>query len=190
MIKRIISIAVLCLFSLVLPLYVIAGTPTSVFAVSTSAQLPPKVPTPTPTAVPTRVEYILPYPGMLPDHPLYMLKKLRDAIIEMLISNPINKSEFYILQADKKLNMGISLSAQGKQAQEKDILAQSLVARTQAVTLLEETVQSGGKVPAFVLEKMMVSLSKHKEVLSDLKLSTDEVARLTTRAQALFTKSL
>lgn len=160
-----------------------------VYAITAVKQaVPSAVPTPVPT--PTKVEYALPYPGMLPDNPLYILKKFRDAIIELLISNPINKSEFYILQADKKLNMGISLSTLGKPEEAKEIFDQSLAARTQAVALLEQTSQSGKQIPAFVLEKMVLSLGKHKEVLTDYKLSTDAVGRLITRVQALLTKSL
>lgn len=147
-------------------------------------------PTPKPLPAPARVEYALPYPGMLPDNPLYILKKVRDSIIELLISNPVNKAEFYVLQADKKLNMGISLSALGKKEEANEIFGEALVARTQAVGMLEQMSQTSKKIPAFVLEKMTLSLSKHKEVLIDYQLSTDAVGKLITRTQALFTKSL
>jgi hypothetical protein len=142
-----------------------------------------KAPTPTPT--PARVEYALPYPGMLPDSPFYFLKNLRDKIIELLISDPVNKAQFYILQADKKLNMGITLSSMGKSEETQEVLAQSLTARTQAVTMLETLAQSGKQAPAFVLEKMALSLEKHKEVLTGLKVSTEAVDALLVRAQHL-----
>lgn len=62
-----------------------------------------------PSATPAPINYTLPYPGILPDHPLYFLKSFRDAILSRLISNPVKKFEFDLLQADKKLNMAIFL---------------------------------------------------------------------------------
>lgn len=53
--------------------------------------------------------YELPYPGLLPDHPLYFLKMIRDRFISFSIQDPIKKAEFDILQADKRLNAGIYL---------------------------------------------------------------------------------
>ncbi len=75
-------------------------TLTLVFAQETS---------PLPSASPTPVEYSLPFPGILPDHPLYFLKNLRDKILLLLISDPVRKVEFKILLADKHLNMGLFL---------------------------------------------------------------------------------
>ena len=143
---------------------------------------------PTPTKAPARVEYALPYPGMLPDNPLYVLKNLRDKIIELLISNPVNKAEFYLLQADKKLSMGLSLSSMGKREEANEILTQSLIARTQAVALLESAIASGRSVPPFVIEKLQLSLAKHKEVFADFKLNLDTLNALITKAQQMMLK--
>ncbi|HSW97310.1 MAG TPA: hypothetical protein VLF89_05800, partial [Candidatus Saccharimonadales bacterium] len=35
-----------------------------------------------------QIQYDLPYPGLLPDNPLYSLKVLRDKIVEFFISDP------------------------------------------------------------------------------------------------------
>jgi hypothetical protein len=61
-----------------------------------------------------QVNYELPYPGLLPDNPLYFLRVIRDKTIEFLISDPLKKAEFYLLQADKRLNAGIFLFNKGK----------------------------------------------------------------------------
>lgn len=145
-------------------------------------------PTPPVTPTPTPVEYTLPYPGMLPNNPLYFLKKIRDSIIEFLISDPVHKAEFYILQADKKLNMGIALSDMGKSEESKEVLKESLAARTQAVTVITNLQKSGVPVPAFVPEKLSLSLQKHIEVLMKLHLSTDEVTSLLEKLRASFPK--
>lgn len=50
-------------------------------------------------------DYILPFPGMLPNNPLYILKVIRDKFIENLISDPEIKIAFHLMQADKQIGM-------------------------------------------------------------------------------------
>src|SRR3989344_6985739 len=52
-------------------------------------------------------EYTLPYPGILPDNLLYPIKVFRDRIVSFLISDPLKKAEFNLLQADKRLQAGV-----------------------------------------------------------------------------------
>ncbi|MBI2032528.1 MAG: hypothetical protein HYV38_00625 [Candidatus Levybacteria bacterium] len=66
------------------------------------------------TPTPVRVEYQLPYPGLLPGSPLYPVKKLRDRIMEIFITDPLKKSDFYLLQADKNLATAIILFDRGR----------------------------------------------------------------------------
>lgn len=54
-------------------------------------------------------DYTLPYPGILPDNPLYSLKVLRDRLISFFISSPSKKSSFYLLQSDKRLEASLYL---------------------------------------------------------------------------------
>ncbi len=142
-------------------------------------------PSPIATPTPTIIEYMLPFPGILPIHPLYIFKNLRDRIIELLITDPISKSEFYILQADKKLNMGVSLAAMGKTTDARQAYAEALVSRTQAITLLEGFAQSGGSVPGHLVEKFTLSLVKHKEVLSASGEVTSGIEAIAARVQKL-----
>ena len=67
----------------------------------------------TPSPQPTTVSYELPYPGILPGSPLYSLKALRDKLMEIFISDPLKKSSFYLLQADKRLAAGLILYERG-----------------------------------------------------------------------------
>jgi hypothetical protein len=115
-----------------------------------------------------KVEYTLPFPGMLPDHPLYFLKRFRDTILEKLIADPIRKAEFYILQGDKRLQMGVSLFAAGKPT-----LGESTVSKAEkylelAVTGLSSYKKNGGVVPTYVVERLEKSTAKHQEVLTEL----------------------
>lgn len=141
------------------------------------------IPKPSVTPTPGPVEYTLPYPGILPTHPLYMIKLLRDRIIEMLITDPLSKSEFYILQADKKLNMAISLTSAKKTKEADEALSESLSAREQALTLLGNYKKSGSTIPGHLSEKFFLSLEKHNEVLRDLGNSPDTLISLKTKAE-------
>lgn len=60
------------------------------------------------------VDYVLPYPGILPDNPLYFLKVARDNFVSFLVTNPVKKSFYYLLLADKRLASGKVLIETGK----------------------------------------------------------------------------
>ncbi|MBI5449298.1 hypothetical protein HY948_03185 [Candidatus Gottesmanbacteria bacterium] len=111
------------------------------------------------------VQYLLPYPGVLPDNPLYILKTLRDRILDVLIVDQARKAEFYLLQGDKRLNMGIFLVAQ-----EKGVLAEQVVSKgekymIQAVSALASVKAGGKEIPGYLMEKIELSLAKHEEEL-------------------------
>lgn len=153
------------------------------FRVSVYAVTPTPKATPIPS--PTPIEYVMPYPGLLPTHPLYFLKALRDRIIELLISDRVRKAEFYILQADKKLGMAIVLSEQGKSSDAKRSFTDSLSHRTQAVTELEDSKKNGDTTLGFILEKLTRSMLKHREVLISRGETTLELDALFTRVETL-----
>lgn len=52
------------------------------------------------------ISYELPYPGILPDHPLYSFKMLRDKMWEFLISDLERRAYFEILMGDKRMSAG------------------------------------------------------------------------------------
>lgn len=136
---------------------------------------------PTPTPAPQKIEYDLPYPGILPTHPLYFLKSLRDKIIESLIKDPVSKAEFYILQADKKVNMGLTLKQLGKGEEAKEAFGEAVEAHTKAIALVEVQLKNKNAVPRHILEKLSLSLAKHKEVLQaageNVQTVTDQIAK-------------
>lgn len=117
----------------------------------------------------SRIEYQLPYPGLLPDSPLYFLKTFRDRIIGFLISDPLRKAEFDLLTADKRLNGGVYLFRKDKS---KEDLAFSTISKGenyfgQAISKIREAKKQGIDA-TFVLKKLSLSLKKHKEVLKEL----------------------
>jgi len=61
-----------------------------------------------------KIEYELPFPGILPDSPLYFLKVTRDRVVSILISDPMKKAEFDLLQSEKRLKAGVALLGKKK----------------------------------------------------------------------------
>lgn len=60
--------------------------------------------------------YQFPWPGILPDSPLYKLKVLRNKIIPRLIISPVKRIEFDLLMADKTLYASKLLLDKGESA--------------------------------------------------------------------------
>ena len=120
-----------------------------------SISIPTQSLTPSPT--PAMIDYQLPYPGILPGSPLYTLKMLRDKAMELLISDPLKKSNFYLLQADKRLGSALMLYERGNE------------------TLAETTLSKGQKY----LEK---SLDKAVEAKKSQHDAGDIFARIKTSA--------
>lgn len=132
-----------------------------------------KASTPTPTPimkkeVMVKIEYTLPYPGILPDNPLYFLKQLRDGILDRLIVDPTRKVEFYILQADKRLAMGIMLVDQKKNALAEQTISKGTKYLDRAVGDLANLKNSGKEVSTSVVDRLEKSIAKQIEVVGDL----------------------
>ena len=115
-----------------------------------------------------KAEYQLPYPGLLPDHPLYVLKAIRDRILDMLIVDPVRKSEFYILQGDKRLQMGMLLMDKGRGALAEQVISKGEKYMYQALYSLVSLKNEGKAMPGYVVDRLEKSLTKHEEVLGEL----------------------
>ena len=118
-----------------------------------------------------KVDYQLPYPGILPDSPLYFLKVTRDRIYGFFISDPLKKAEFDLLQADKRLNVGVYLFAKDKKE-----LAESTISKGEnyfddEIKNLRLAKQQGMEIN-YLVSNTSRSLKKHAEVLSQLKKQT------------------
>lgn len=122
---------------------------------------------PTPTTAP--VAYQLPYPGILPDSPLYFLKTFRDRLVAFLISDPLKKAEFNLLQANKRLQAGVFLLDKTP----KDVsLSISTISKGQnyfeeALVSVSDAKKQGMPLTT-ILEQLSLASQKQKEVLSRL----------------------
>lgn len=119
-----------------------------------------------------KVEYTLPYPGILPGSPLYFLKVFRDRLVSFLISDPLKKAEFDLLASDKRLGAAVSLFEKGKKE-----LAESTISKGEnyfedAVKNIKLAKKQGRDIEG-LLKNMFLSSSKHLEIILSLKEKTE-----------------
>ncbi|MBI4035154.1 MAG: hypothetical protein HY381_02045 [Candidatus Chisholmbacteria bacterium] len=112
--------------------------------------------------------YFLPDPGILPDHPLYWLKVVRDRVGLWLTTEPVARAERLLVYADRRMSEALSLSesGQGELAVVTAQRAEEYLAR--AVRQAEEVAQQGRKVEDIVGSLVGASL-KHQEVLETIR---------------------
>ncbi len=113
------------------------------------------------------VQYDLPYPGILPDHPLYFLKVARDRIVGFLINDTIKKSEFNLLQTDKKIFAATMLFEKDKNELALDTLSKSNNYMHTAVAEMKKAKQAGKEISE-LNSRITTSITKHKEIMDNL----------------------
>ena len=129
-------------------------------------------------------DYVLPYPGILPDHPVYFLKDFRDKIIEMLIVDPERKNEFYLLQSDKFLNAAQSLLDKNQSEKAKAVLVKSADKMAIAVSELSGMKTNGRQISAGSIERMTKAIEKHFEVLDEMSSKIDTADTISSLQKA------
>ncbi len=112
------------------------------------------------------IDYTLPYPGILPDNPLYPLKMIRDRIVLFLINDSSKRAEYYLLQADKRLQAGVFLYRKDprKISLALDTLGKAEQYLSKAVKEVSRAKQEKKDV-GWLLGKLQQASLKHEEVL-------------------------
>lgn len=132
-----------------------------------------------------RVDYNLPYPGILPDHPLYKLKVLRDKVVTFLIRDPIKKAEYHLLLADKRIYMSRLLVDKGKIALAKETALKG----ENEYTLLVFVFKTANKKPdAGFMDKLTRAAVKHQELLNEIMEKVGNTDKETFRIVLEFSK--
>ncbi len=121
-----------------------------------------------PVVVAEKPEYILPYPGILSDHPLYFLKKFRDSVLEMLIADPTRKIEFYILQSDKEISSTDFLSTKGKKSHIPGAVSRAIEFKEKAIQRAKDIKSQGKQVPGYLVERLVNSTTKQQDMMISL----------------------
>lgn len=118
---------------------------------------------------PSSVDYTMPYPGLLPDNPLYTFKVFRDRLVSFFISDPLKKSSFDILQADKRLEGALYLQKKGSNYEElvgttvskaENYFDQSINAAKQAKSMGEDTHSQ--------LDRLHTAALKHEQIITQM----------------------
>ena len=131
-----------------------------------------------------KVEYYLPYSGVLPDSPLYKFKALRDRISLWLVTDPAKKAEKELLLADKRIGAAVALLDGGK-----DKLAVSTA--TKGEKYLEQAVNrvlgmaEGGKDVKSMLGVLAKATAKHEEMMVGIVGKTQQARSVAEKTLAL-----
>jgi|SRR3989344_6689916 len=121
---------------------------------------------------PVPVEYQLPYPGLLPDSPLYIIKIARDRIIGILISDSLKKAEFNLLQSDKRINASFYLSLKPYKKEELIISTFSKGENYFEKSISEiKKARSQGMETKDVSQRALLAVRKYQEITKEMKKS-------------------
>lgn len=118
-----------------------------------------------------RIDYELPYPGMLPDHPLYLLKELRDRLVKFLINEDLVMAKFDLKYSEKNVYASKMLLEKGKKEIALKTLSNANQALEEAVGLVNKMRQKNPKsldIRSFLFQ-FKTSTLKEVEVLNDIK---------------------
>lgn len=111
------------------------------------------------------VIYELPYPGILPDHPLYFVKQTRDNILEFLTRDNLKKAELYLLMADKYLVMSTQLADKDKHELATNTLRNGERDFQKIVPLLQASKKQGVRPSDDLMRKIQNSSIKHRDTI-------------------------
>jgi hypothetical protein len=121
----------------------------------------------------TAIDYQLPYPGILPDSPLYNLKIIRDKVLGFFISNPVKKAEYDINMADVRISAALALADQKKDTPlAKTTISKAQNYQTEAMVNIRIAKSQGIDTQSLV-KKLNQAKGKYKEVASHIELIRD-----------------
>lgn len=121
-----------------------------------------------------KVVYELPYPGILPDHPLYFLKIIRDRINEFLTRDSLKKAQLYLNYSDKRIAMALSLNKKGKYQASINTFSKGEKYFEKIIYLLKEAKKQGNQAPSSFLELVKLSNAKHNELIGEIMKSSPQ----------------
>ena len=111
-----------------------------------------------------KIEYNLPYPGILPDHPLFFLKKIRDKWLELVTRDSHKKAELYLLFSDKRSAMATALAKSGKDKYALTAFREGEQYFLKIPSLLETAKEQGISPSSDFILRLKLSNEKHKEI--------------------------
>ncbi len=115
-----------------------------------------------------KIEYYLPYPGLLPDSPVYVLKAARDKISLWFTFSMEKKAEKELLFADKRIGAAAVLLDGGKTGLGVSVATKAEKYYCQSVNRISAESKKGRDVKS-LLSKLSTAGLKHQEMLVNMK---------------------
>lgn len=112
--------------------------------------------------------YQLPHPGLLPDHPLYFAKGMRDSIMIFFTRDNVKKAELYLLLSDKKAAAALSLAKKGKSQKSLETITESEDLFMKIPPLLKESKEQGVSASNDFIDLLYLSNAKHQEIITEM----------------------
>ncbi len=122
-----------------------------------------------------KINYELPFPGMLPDNPFYFLKVIRDAIVKALINDDLKRARFSLESGEKRMYAGKLLVDKNKDKLAVETIAKSNNYLEDAINAIKKYSKNNPKstdVKPFLSVFDTVVL-KHLEIAGEIKPSID-----------------
>jgi hypothetical protein len=121
-----------------------------------------------PSPIGKKIAYQLPYPGIMPDNPLYFFKNIRDGVVEFFTRDLIKKSELYLHSSDKKMAMASALGKKGKNKLALNMADEAEKYSDRIVSLIKESKKQGANASGDLVLRLKLSNSKHQEIIEEL----------------------
>ncbi len=124
----------------------------------------------------TKVNYELPYPGMLPDNPFYFLKVIRDGIVKMLINDDLKRARFSLESGEKRMYAGKLLVEKNKDELAVETISKSnnyLDDALKAIVIYMKAHPKNTDAKQF-LHQFDSAVRKHMEIAGEIKDKVDK----------------
>lgn len=116
-----------------------------------------------------KVKYNLPYPGVLPDNPLFFFKSSRDMVLEIMTRDNVKKANLYLLLSDKQASMALSLEKKGREKLAVQTMAKAEASFLKLVKALQLAKKQGSPSEGAFIQTVKLSNDKHREVIEILR---------------------
>lgn len=123
-----------------------------------------------------KVNYELPYPGMLPDNPFYFLKVIRDGIVKMLINDNLKRARFSLESGEKRMYAAKLLVEKNKDELAVETISKSNNYLNDAVKAIGIYINANPKSTDAkqFLHQFDTAVLKHMEIAGEIKDKVDK----------------
>jgi hypothetical protein len=124
-----------------------------------------------------KINYELPYPGILPGNPLYSIKSMRDSLLQWMMRDNYKKAQLRIQISDKNTRGAQMLTKDKHYDEAEKILNDGEDIFEKAIEDAINAKEQGASPTSEFKNQLKTSNLKHKQVISDLIESSPEKER-------------